>query len=50
MQSDLYSAVPNNKTLEVKKRTMDRERVHSKENKLQRRNVKLSLAFKNLLR
>lgn len=49
MQSDLCSAGPNDKTLKVKKSTMGRESVHSKDNKLQNWNVKLSLASRNSL-
>lgn len=49
MQSDLCSRRPNDKTLKVKESTMACERVHSKDDKLQSRNVKLSFGFRKSL-
>lgn len=48
LQSDLCSARPNDKTFKVKEWTMAWEKVHSKDNKPQSKNLKLSLALKDL--
>lgn len=48
LQCDLCSARPNDKTLKVKESTKARESVHSKDNKPQNRNLKLSLSFREI--
>ena len=45
LRRDLCSAGPNDKTLKVKGSTKAWDRVHSRDNKLPSRNLKLSLAF-----